>query len=178
MMWQLSCRLEFCKSRLSVCTVCRSLEPGEYVQCDIWRSGQDSDVGRRACTCPSFFSSCSVQFIFFHSFVMALNRPIAMPEAFSGEATDERDWPAYLDYFAECSALNGWQADGQDHRAIFLSVRLRGVAQRFASTLPLQADKISRYLQGRWESVLPQLAGRRSIRQPLKLVASCRMSPS
>ena len=29
-----SCRLEFCKSRLSVCTVCRWLELGGYVQCD------------------------------------------------------------------------------------------------------------------------------------------------
>ena len=35
------CRLEFYKSRLSVCAVCRSLGPGEYVQCDIWCSGQD-----------------------------------------------------------------------------------------------------------------------------------------
>ena len=26
-----SCRLEFCKSRLPVCAVCRSLGPGEYV---------------------------------------------------------------------------------------------------------------------------------------------------
>ena len=59
---------------------------------------------------------------------MVLNRPVVMPEAFSGEATDERDWPAYIDCFAECSALNGWQADGQDHRARFLSVRLRGAA--------------------------------------------------
>ena len=67
---------------------------------------------------------------------MALNGPVVMPEAFSGEATDERDWPSYIEYFAECSALNWWQADGQDHRARFLSVRLRGVAQRFASTPP------------------------------------------
>ena len=43
---------------------------------------------------------------------------------------------------------------------------------------PLQPVKISRYLQERWESVLPQLTGRLSVRQPLKLVASCRMSPS
>ena len=125
-----------------------------------------------------FFFVFSTVHFFVLSFVMALNRPVVMPEAFSGEATDERDWPAYIDYFAECSALNGWQADGQDHRARFLSVRLRGAAQRFASTLPLQPATTSRSLQEQWESVLPQLTGRRSIRLPLKLVASCQMSPS
>ena len=31
-----SCRLEFYKSRLSVCTVCRWLELGGYVQCDTY----------------------------------------------------------------------------------------------------------------------------------------------
>ena len=47
-----SCRLEFYKSRLSVCTVCRWLELGGYVQCDIWRSGQD-DASTRALQCQS-----------------------------------------------------------------------------------------------------------------------------
>ena len=110
---------------------------------------------------------------------MALNRPVVMPEAFSGEATDERDWPSYIDYFAECSALNGWQADGQDHRARFLSVRLRRAAQRFACTLPpATRHDFTLFTRAMGERFAP--ADREALHKVTfkKLVASCQMSPS
>ena len=60
-----------------------------------------------------------------------------MPKAFSGEMGEDRDWPTYLAYFEECTALNNW--DGvNDQRAWFLLIRLRGAAARFASTLPVE----------------------------------------
>lgn len=65
------------------------------------------------------------------------NRPVVMPEAFSGAANDERDWASYMAYFEQCAELNGWNpANGPDLRAQFLTVRLHGAAQRFAATLP------------------------------------------
>ena len=79
---------------------------------------------------------CVLLFCVFLVFVLLkMERPVVMPEAFSGEIGEDRDWPSYLTYFEECAALNNWE---NDQRARFLSIRLRGAAARFASTLPVE----------------------------------------
>ena len=44
-----SCRLEFYKSRLSVCTVCRWLELGGYVQCDKYTAIDRASASSMCC---------------------------------------------------------------------------------------------------------------------------------
>ena len=51
-----SCRL-MCESRLPECCLAVAEALVEYLRCEIWRSGQDSDIEKRACSCFSFFFS-------------------------------------------------------------------------------------------------------------------------
>lgn len=59
-------------------------------------------------------------------------RPVVMPDMFSGSKED--DWEAWLTHFETCAILNKWEGVT---KAQFLSVRLKGTAQRSLQELPV-----------------------------------------
>ena len=78
--------------------------------------------------------------------VGAMIRPAVMPESYDGTG----DWGEYQQYFEQCGLVNGWQ---DPVKAQFLSVRLRGPAQRFFATIPAAR-------QANWQHLCADMAQR------------------
>ena len=76
-------------------------------------------------------SYSAIVYILLHLIIMAESddsrpqRPVVMPDAFSGESSET--WEDWIDEFEECAILNKWS---EEQMVQFMCVRLKGSARK------------------------------------------------